>query len=111
VFVVVGGAAFAVAVLGAAVLWCRVRPLRALVLPLRATGSMPLTAYTAQVVLWAVWALAALGTTSALTAFRELQPFWPITAVVVIGCTAWALLAGRGPLETALAAVSRRAAR
>jgi len=111
VFEVVGGAAFAVAVLGAAILLCRVRVLRALVLPLRATGSMPLTAYTAQVLIWAGWALAALGTTRALSDFRDLQPFWPITAVVVIGCTAWALTLGRGPLETALAAIARRAAR
>lgn len=111
VFEVVGGAAFAAAVLGASILLCRVSVLRAIVLPLRATGSMPLTAYTAQVLIWAGWALVVLGTTAPLTAFRELQPFWPITVIVVAGCTVWAAFAGRGPLETALAAIAHRGAR
>ena len=105
---VTGGAGFAVAVLGAALLACRSSIVRAILLPLRATGSMPLTAYTAQVVVWAVWASVALGDTGDLSGFRALEPFWPITLVVVAGCTAWALLVGRGPLEGMLATVSRR---
>ncbi|WP_159499497.1 heparan-alpha-glucosaminide N-acetyltransferase domain-containing protein [Microbacterium sp. 18062] len=108
---VVGGAGFAAAVLGAAVLLCRVRPVLLVLLPLRATGSMPLTAYTAQVAIWAVWAFAALGTTGDLLAFRELHPFWPITLAVVVGCTLWTVVVGRGPLEAGLGALSRRVVR
>jgi uncharacterized membrane protein YeiB len=105
---VTGGAGFAVAVIGVALLVCRSSVVRAILFPLRATGSMPLTAYTAQVVVWAVWASVALGDPGDLSGFRALEPFWPITLLVVAGCTAWALLAGRGPLENVLAAASRR---
>jgi hypothetical protein len=105
---VIGGAGFAVAVLGAALLVCRAAPIRAALLPLRATGSMPLTAYTAQVLLWAVWAFAVLGDPGDLSGFRALSPFWPLTLLVIVGCTAWALLVGRGPLENLLAVLSRR---
>ncbi|UGB36224.1 DUF1624 domain-containing protein [Microbacterium sp. cx-55] len=108
---VLGGAGFALAVLGAALLVCRARLVRALVLPLRATGSMPLTAYSAQVLVWAVWATAALGDPGDLSGFRALQPFWPITVLVVVACTAWAVVVGRGPLETLLARLSRRSER
>lgn len=106
---VLGGTGVAAAVLGACLLLCRT-PLGWLVLPLRATGSMPLTAYTAQIVVWAVWAFAATGTTTSLFAFRALDPFWPITVIVLVGCTLWALLVGRGPLEAGLGWLARRAA-
>ncbi|WP_243232656.1 heparan-alpha-glucosaminide N-acetyltransferase domain-containing protein [Microbacterium sp. CIAB417] len=96
---VIGTGGFAVAVLGGCLLICRLGAVRMLVLPLRATGAMPLTAYTAQLLIWAVVALAAVGDTGDLFAFRALDPFWPLTIGVVLGCTAWALLVGRGPLE------------
>lgn len=105
---VIGGAVFAIAVLGTAILLCRSRVLRWLALPLRATGSMPLTAYSAQILVWAVWAGVVLGDTHDLSGFRALEPFWPITIVVVVACTAWAVLRGRGPLEGLLAVLSRR---
>jgi uncharacterized membrane protein YeiB len=73
-----------------------------LVLPLRATGSMPLTAYTAQLVVWALVSLNVLGDTGDLSGFRALDPFWPLTLGIVAGCTVWALVVGRGPLEWAL---------
>jgi uncharacterized membrane protein YeiB len=107
---VLGGAGFAAAVLGASLLVCRSALVRAVLLPLRATGSMPLTAYTAQVLIWAGWAFVALGETGDLLGFRALEPFWPLTLVVVIACTLWALMIGRGPLESLLAAVARRSA-
>lgn len=108
VFEVVGGAGFALAVTGLCVLLCR-GPVRAVVLPLRAVGSMPLTAYTAQIVVWAVWAGLALGSTADLSGFRALDPFWPIVVGVLGGATLWSLLLGRGPLERVLAALADRA--
>jgi uncharacterized membrane protein len=107
---VVGGAATAVAVLGGCLLLART-PATWLLLPLRATGAMPLTAYTAQLLIWAAWALLALGETGALWEFRELMPFWPLTVAVVVGCTVWALTMGRGPLERLFAWVARRTVR
>ena len=68
---------------------------------------MPLTAYTAQLLIWAVWATAALGGAGDLSAFRALMPLWPLTLGILIGCTAWALLVGRGPLEWATDRISR----
>ena len=95
---VVGSGGFALAAIALCVLICRTF-LTWLVLPLRAVGAMPLTAYAAQIFIWAAVALAVLGTTRDLSAFRDLEPFWPMILGLVIGCTAWALLIGRGPLE------------
>ena len=63
---------------------------------------MPLTAYTAQLVIWAIASWVILGTTGDLGGFRDLEPFWPLAIGTSIGCTAWALLIGRGPLEWAV---------
>ena len=95
---VVGSGGFALAAIALCVLVCRTF-LTWLVLPLRAVGAMPLTAYAAQILIWAAVAFAVLGTTRDLSAFRDLEPFWPMILALVIGCTAWALLIGRGPLE------------
>ncbi|WP_248240818.1 heparan-alpha-glucosaminide N-acetyltransferase domain-containing protein [Microbacterium kunmingense] len=103
---VVGSGGFAIAALAASLLVCRTLVVW-VVLPLRAVGAMPLTAYTAQIVVWAFIALAAFGTTSLLTPFRELEPFWPLTLGIVAGCTGWALLIGRGPLEWAFDRLSK----
>jgi uncharacterized membrane protein YeiB len=78
-----------------------------IVLPLRAVGAMPLTAYTAQLVVWAIVATAVLGDPGDLEGFRDLSPFWPMTITLVIACTAWALLIGRGPLEWVVDRISR----
>ena len=104
---VIGSGGFAVAVLGACLLLCRLRPVVLITLPVRAMGAMPLTAYTLQLVIWAVASLLVLGTTSDLFGFVALEPFWPLTIGMMIGCTAWALLVGRGPLEWALARLGR----
>ncbi|WP_194408864.1 heparan-alpha-glucosaminide N-acetyltransferase domain-containing protein [Microbacterium cremeum] len=103
---VIGSGGFALAVLGVCLLACRTF-LRLIVLPLRAVGAMPLTAYTAQLVVWAVVASIVLGDPGDLRGFRALEPFWPLTLGTVVLCTAWALLIGRGPLETAVDRVSR----
>jgi uncharacterized membrane protein YeiB len=51
----VGSGGFALAVVGLCLLICRT-PARIVLLPVRAVGSMPLTAYVGQIVAWAVWA-------------------------------------------------------
>ncbi len=103
---VIGSGGFALAVIGACLLVCRT-PVRHVLLPIRAIGSMPLTAYTGQIVAWAVWAQAQLGTPSDLVGFRALDPFWPFVVTTAVFCTAWALVAGRGPLERVVTAVAR----
>lgn len=95
---VIGSGGFALAVIAASLLVCRTL-VSWVVLPLRAVGTMPLTAYTAQLVVWAAIAAAVLGDPSDLAGFRGLEPFWPLVVWTVIGCTAWTLLVGRGPLE------------
>lgn len=99
---------FAVAVLMACLLVCRT-PLTWVLLPLRAVGTMALTAYVGQIVAWAVVAQLVLGDTGALWGMRELQPFGWFALVTLVGCTAWALLLGRGPLERAVSAVTSAA--
>ncbi|MCP2637231.1 heparan-alpha-glucosaminide N-acetyltransferase domain-containing protein [Microbacterium sp. HD4P20] len=103
---VIGSGGFALAVLGASLLVCR-SVIRWAVLPLRAVGAMPLTAYTLQLVVWAIVASAVLGDTGDLQGFRDLEPFWPLTMGTIVFCTAWALLVGRGPLEAAVDRVAR----
>ena len=103
---VIGSGGFALAVIGACLLACRTVATW-VVLPLRAVGAMPLTAYTAQLVVWAIAAAAVLGDTGNLSGFRDLQPFWPMTVTIVLACTAWALLVGRGPLEWAVDRIAR----
>ncbi|WP_127819577.1 DUF418 domain-containing protein, partial [Microbacterium sp. CPCC 204701] len=103
---VIGSGGFALAVLGACLLVCRTF-LRLVVLPLRAVGAMPLTAYTAQLVVWAVVASVVLGDPGDLSGFRALEPFWSLTVGAIMLCTAWTLLIGRGPLEAAVDRIPR----
>ncbi|GAB2708453.1 heparan-alpha-glucosaminide N-acetyltransferase domain-containing protein [Microbacterium marinum] len=102
----VGSAGVALAVTGACLLLCRT-PLTWLLAPLRAVGSMPLTAYVGQIVAWAIAAALLLGDTGDLYAFRDLQPFWWFVAGAVLACTAWASIIGQGPLEWLLARLAR----
>jgi uncharacterized membrane protein len=110
---VVGSGGFAIAVIGACLLVCRTF-LRWVALPLRAVGAMPLTAYTVQILSWAIVGTFVIGNVFDIQAFRSLHPFWPLAICTVVGCTAWALLVGRGPLEwvfdrgTRLAVPSRK---
>lgn len=98
-FEVIGSGGFVIAVLAACLLLCRPRALKLVTVPLRAAGAMPLTAYAAQLIIWAVIATIEFGDAGDLFGFRSLEPFWPLTIGTLIGCTAWALLIGRGPLE------------
>ncbi|MBB2976100.1 hypothetical protein FHX49_001670 [Microbacterium endophyticum] len=106
---VIASGGVAVAAIGACILICRTA-LRWVFLPLRAAGTMPLTAYSLQVVVWAVWAQIALGATTDLWGFRGLEPFWPLTIAVLLACMLWALVVGRGPLENLSNMLSRRLA-
>lgn len=103
---VIGSGAFAVAVLALALLACRTF-LRWPAVPVRAVGAMPLTAYTAQLLVWAVLAAVVVGDAEDLFGVRALEPFWPMTLWIVFACTAWALLVGRGPLEILLDRAAR----
>lgn len=94
----VGSGGFAIGVVALCALVCAT-PLRAILLPLRAVGAMPLTAYTAQLVAWAALQPPVGAHGSELEAFRALEPFWPLTIATIVGCTLWSLLLGRGPLE------------
>lgn len=104
----IGSGGFAVAVIGACVLVCAT-PARWIVWPLRAVGSMPLTAYAGQLVAWAALQPepTPLQFGSDLVAFRATDPFWPMTLATVLACSLWALLVGRGPLESAMAWLAR----
>jgi uncharacterized membrane protein YeiB len=77
-------------VLGLALLAARAVP--ALLAPLAATGSMPLSLYTAHVVL--------LGTTEPTDLLRY---YWLQVAVAVVFATLWRRFVGRGPMESVIA--------
>lgn len=106
-FEVVGSGGFALAALAVCLIACRVRVIGAVALPLRATGSMPLTAYAGQIVAWAIVAAVVLGDTGDLVGMRALHPFWPFVVGTVVFCTVWALVWGRGPLERAVSGATR----
>ncbi len=106
VFEVIGSGGFALLAIGVCVLICRT-PLTWLALPLRAVGSMPLTAYSAQIVVWAMTRPAAEPGMFELDVYRDLDPFWPMTLGILIACTVWALFVGRGPLEAGVDALAR----
>lgn len=74
--------------------------LRPLVLPVAALGAMPLTTYSLHVV--AYFAIA--GYQTPITSNRV---FALMTLVLLIGCTAWQLLVGRGPFERIPLALGR----
>lgn len=103
---VIGSGGVALAVIGASLLVCRT-VLAWVLIPIRAVGSMPLTAYVGQLVVWAVVAAIVLGDSGDLGGFRELDPLGPFLVTTIVGCTAWALLLGRGPLERAVAWIAR----
>lgn len=109
----IGSGGFALAVIGVCAL-VGGTPLRWLFWPVRVLGSMPLTAYTAHLVIWAVWIASrrrAGAEFDPMNDFRALEPFWPMALGVMAGCVLWAVFVGRGPLETAVSRLTTGPAR
>ncbi|WP_165137925.1 heparan-alpha-glucosaminide N-acetyltransferase domain-containing protein [Microbacterium amylolyticum] len=105
----VGTGGLAVAIIAGCVLMCRT-PVRYFVWPIRAIGSMPLTAYVAQLMVWNIWIWREEARTEfvdPIAGFVALEPFWPLTVGILLACSAWAWLVGRGPLEWVLAVTAR----
>lgn len=104
-FEIIGSGGFAFAVVGASLLLAR--RLRVVLVPLAAVGSMPLTAYAAHVISFAVL-ITPLGLAPGLIDGEYSLAFWfACIAVLLVGCTAWALTMGRGPLERVTAWAAR----
>jgi hypothetical protein len=104
---IVGSGGFALAVLGLCLLLSR--PLRWVLLPVAAVGSMPLTAYSLHVLSYAVLVTpgALLGSGAAATGpVDDALWLWSV-ALLLVGCTLWALTLGRGPLERVTAWAAR----
>ncbi|MCU1407159.1 MAG: hypothetical protein JWQ43_3462, partial [Glaciihabitans sp.] len=101
-FEVIGSAGFALAVIGI----CLVlgSALRKALFPLAAIGSMALTAYSVQLL-----ALAFIGNSYWVQGADNGGLFIVLTVAITLGCTAWALVIGKGPLEQVLTQISRRA--
>jgi len=100
-FEMVGSTGFALAVI--ALCLALARPLRWVLLPLAALGSMPLSAYSVHIVAIALIPDAIGGIEGAY--------LWPwFTIVALVACTVWWLLIGRGPLERLLGIAADAAA-
>lgn len=94
---VIGSGGFALAVIGACLLLAR--PLRWLLFPIACVGTMPLTAYTAHVLVYFIVAGGPQGVFPVgNTAFAL------VGLGLVVAAVAWALTLGRGPLERLVAA-------
>lgn len=99
---VVGSGGFAVAVIALCLLLST--PLRWVLLPFAALGSMPLSAYTAHVLSYAL--IAGPGV------FLDSFDVWMWSAVVLlVASTLWSILRGRGPLEALLSRLSAAVSR
>lgn len=104
----IGSGGFAIAVIALCVLLCRT-PATWIVLPVRAVGSMPLTAYAGQILGWLIGALALGLAPDDLSGFRALEPLGAFVVTTLVFCTVWALTVGRGPLEWLLDRLARLA--
>ncbi|MGW9628581.1 heparan-alpha-glucosaminide N-acetyltransferase domain-containing protein [Microbacterium sp. NPDC055521] len=97
---IVGSGGFAVAVIALCLLAST--PLRWVLLPVAALGSMPLSAYSAHVLSYAL--IAGPGV------FLDSFDVWLWSAVVLlVASTLWSILRGRGPLEALLSRLSAAA--
>lgn len=107
-FEIIGSGGFALAIVGGCLLLAR--PLRWVLLPVAAVGSMPLTAYSAHVISFAVL-ISPIAFAPGLVSFEGTSTstaFWlACIGVLLVGCTAWALAFGRGPLERITAWAAR----
>ena len=106
-FELVGATGFALALLAVCLLILRPgapRLVRVVLFPLVATGSMALSAYTAQIV-----ALAVIDDGYWIEGANNAGLYLTLTLSIMLGCTLWSLIVGRGPLERLLTSTSRRA--
>ena len=91
---ILGSGGFAVALIGACLLLSR--PLRWVMLPLAALGSMPLTAYSAHIV--------AIVVIAGPAGLPEGEHVWGWFALwMLLATTVWAMTLGQGPLEKLVA--------
>lgn len=98
---VLGSGGFALAIIGVCLLLAR--PLRWVLLPLGALGSMPLSAYSGHIV--------AIALISGPGAFYSSNAFWGVLALGVVAvATVWSMFFGRGPLERLVGYSARRMA-
>jgi len=104
-----GSGGLAIVIVCACVLVCRT-PMRVIAWPVRAVGSMPLTAYTGQLIAWSVWIWTQDAPVDPIGGFLAVHPFWPMSIATLVFCCVWALLVGRGPLEWAVGAIAKTVA-
>lgn len=91
---ILGSGGFAVAVIGACLLLSR--PLRWVLLPFAALGSMPLTAYSAHIV-----AIVAIAGPAGLPDGEHAWGWFSLS--LLVATTGWAIIVGQGPLERLVA--------
>lgn len=96
----VGNTGVALAVLGLCLLAGRSTAVRTLLQPVAATGSMPLSVYSAQVV------AIALAGPSVVLGQRTNGTLLAFTVVTLAACTLWRRTVGRGPLESLVRALT-----
>ena len=97
---IIRSAGLALALIGGLLLVAR--PLRWVLLPLSAMGSMPLTSYTVH-----LFSLVILVGPGGWIADNRV---WAVSALALLAaCTTWSALKGRGPLERVTAWAARRA--
>jgi len=95
---ILGSGGFALVVISLCLLLAR--PLRWMLLPLGALGSMPLSAYSLHVV--------SVALISGPGGFVQSNAFWALTALaLIVIATAWSVFVGRGPLERLVGAAAR----
>ena len=98
---VLGSGGFALAVIGLCLLLAR--PLRWVLLPFGALGSMPLSAYSGHIV--------AIALISGPGAFYTSNAFWAVLGIGMLAVTTvWSMFFGRGPLERLVGYTARRMA-
>ena len=98
---ILGSGGLALALIG--LLLLTGQSLRYVLLPIAAVGAMPLTAYTAHVIV--IWTVIGPG------GWNQPPLLYPFLAGgLLVACTAWTLLIGRGPLERLTAWCSTRLA-
>ena len=102
---VLGAGGLALALIGGLLLLCASPAARRVLSPIAAAGSMPLTIYTGQLLVLALWL-----TTPAAGSPPWISS-WPLLAGLVLGsvlfAVAWRRTSGRGPMEELMAALTR----